>query len=235
MCIRDSYITNSVKNLHTLPAAVGVGGRITPKGFSSTGRAIAKALRSSWGNGGASYRQAQSLSKTDTIWCGCWRRSDAISVGLFNESREANEDFEFNQRLRKIGDIYTCPDITARQYVREKFSLLYRQYFRYGFWKATVVKDHPRNFKLRQAIPLTFFTALILSLLFTLVSRCPFLILTISYFTLILIAPFKLKPTSISESLRISLAIGIIHLAWLIGFVTGICTNINETEDNNGE
>ncbi len=218
------YIRNSIENLLNLPNAVGTGGVISAAGISETGKAIALALTSKLGNGGANYRFVSTTSASDTIWCGCWRRSDAIKAGLFDTSKDANEDFEFNQRLKKFGEIYTCPDVIAKQYVRESFSALFSQYKRYGFWKATVVKTNPNNFQIRQMIPFVFFTGLLLSAALLSLSPWPLLILSGSYITAIIFAPVQLNTSNACQHLKVSLALLIMHCAWFTGVIKGLFT-----------
>lgn len=220
----SAYIERSVNNLLTLPNATGIGGVITPAGKTNTGQAIAMAISSKFGNGGASYRVTPHIVPSDTIWCGCWRRDDAIAIGLFDSEKEANEDFEFNQRLKTIGVIYTCPDVRATQYVRESFTDLYYQYSRYGYWKAIVVKEHPNTLTLRQLIPLVFFISLTISIALTNITIWPISLLLTTYLTAILCAPATLSPSGLFQYLKTSLALCVMHFAWASGFIKGLLT-----------
>lgn len=229
----ENYIHNSVKNLTQLSNAVGVGGVITPAGKTDTGKAIALALMSKLGNGGASYRTLLTTSPSDTIWCGCWRKDDAVKAGLFNTSLEANEDFEFNQRLKDLGQIYTCPDIQAKQYVRESYPALFQQYKRYGFWKTMVVKTHPNNAKLRQLIPVVFFTCMLLSIALSTINIWPLLALSLTYLAAITIDVAKLKKTSPRRYVKIGLAIFIMHFAWFSGVIKGLFSSSKKLKTYN--
>lgn len=216
------YIRNSVKHLFSQPDAVGIGGVITPVGKSDTGRAITLALSSRLGTGGASYRHTQEVVESETIWCGCWRKDDAVRAGLFNEAQEANEDFAFNQRLRRFGKLYTCPDVMAKQYVRESFASLFAQYMRYGFWKAVAVKLNRNDLKLRQMAPLVFFGSLLASMCLLGVSIIPFTVLLTVYLASILLAPISATRGNFKLSLKASMALAIMHSAWFIGFIKGL-------------
>ena len=216
------YVSNSVKHLFLQPDAVGVGGVITPVGKTDTGKAITLALSSRLGTGGASYRHTQEVVESETIWCGCWRKEDAVRAGLFNEAQEANEDFAFNQRLQRFGKLYTCPDVMAKQYVRESYSGLFAQYMRYGFWKAVAVKINPNDLKLRQMAPLVFFGSVLVSICFLAVSAVPFTVLTGGYLSAVLLAPIGATRGNLRLSLKVSMALVTMHGAWFLGFIKGL-------------
>jgi GT2 family glycosyltransferase len=78
-------------------------------------------------------------------------------VGGFNEELLANEDYDFHYRIRERGgrillDTSGHSLYFARPTVRE----LARQYFRYGTWKAQMVKLHPRSLRWRHLVAPAF-------------------------------------------------------------------------------
>jgi len=219
---RADYIANSVRHLLSQPGAVGVGGVIAPVGRSYRAQAIALAISSKLGNGGANYRAVETISESDTIWCGCWRKADAIRAGLFNVLQEANEDFAFNQRLRKLGKLYTSPDIVAKQYVRESFRGLFKQYMRYGFWKSVSVKIDRRDFKLRQMIPVIFFSMLAVSLSIVGITATPISVLLTVYVVALMSSVFVVDARDYKLRLLAVLALVIMHTAWFMGFLKGM-------------
>ena len=228
---RADYITNSVRHLLSQPGAVGVGGVITPVGRSYRAKAIALAISSKLGNGGAKYRAAETVSESDTIWCGCWRRADAIRAGLFNVLQEANEDFAFNQRLQRLGKLYTSPDIVAKQYVRESFGDLFKQYMRYGYWKSVSVKIDRRDFKLRQMVPVLFFSALAFTLSIAGITVIPFSVLLTVYLVALILSVFVIKVGDSKLRVLAVMALVVMHWAWFVGFLKGMLSALPGDSD----
>jgi len=69
----------------------------------------------------------------------------------------ANEDYEFNLRVRQqVGAVRLDPGIRSEYVARPTWGALARQYWRYGWWKAQMLKRHPTSLRLRQAVPLAW-------------------------------------------------------------------------------
>jgi succinoglycan biosynthesis protein ExoA len=125
--------------------ADNVGGRADGVGASPTGRAIASAMRSPFGVGGARFRYATELEEAATVFPGTFRRTAFERVGLFDEAYPPHEDYELNERIRATGGrIVFSPEIRTRYYVREGLASLARQYYRYGRAKVRVARASPK-------------------------------------------------------------------------------------------
>jgi glycosyltransferase involved in cell wall biosynthesis len=124
--------------------ADNVGGRVDGEGSTATGRAIARAMRSPFGVGGARYRYSDRLEDLPTVFPGTFRRRAFERVGLYDEAYPPHEDYELNQRIRETGGrVLFSPDIPTRYHVRESIRALGRQYFRYGRSKVRVARASP--------------------------------------------------------------------------------------------
>jgi hypothetical protein len=96
----------------------------------------------------------------DTVPFGCFRKALWQDVGGFNERLRTNEDYEFNYRIRQSGhDVVLDPRIRSTYFARATLAELAAQYFRYGWWKAEMLKSHPRSLRWRQAVPAGFVAA----------------------------------------------------------------------------
>jgi succinoglycan biosynthesis protein ExoA len=162
---------------HTLPApdylrqcviarqqsgAENVGGRWRMEGDTYLARAIAAAMESRFGVGTGQWRGGKTAGEADTVPFGMWSKKTVLALGGFNEHVLINEDYEFNYRLRASGGrVYYSPAIQATYYPRRSLSALWRQYFRYGFWKARVLKMHPTSFRLRHGLAPLFVAGLV--------------------------------------------------------------------------
>ena len=140
-----------------------VGGVIESEGESYVGRAIALAMSSRFGVGGAAFRTGGAGS-VDTVAFGAYRRDVFDRLGPFAEDIDRGEDDEFNYRLRDAGaSILLVPGIHARYTVRGDLADLWRQYFGYGRAKPEVLRRHPRQTRARQLAPPVFGVCLVLS------------------------------------------------------------------------
>jgi succinoglycan biosynthesis protein ExoA len=124
--------------------ADNVGGRADGVGEGATGRAIACAMRSPFGVGGARFRYSTRVEEVATVFPGTFRRSVFERVGLFDEAYPPHEDYELNHRIRVTGGrVLFSPDIPTRYHVRDSVRALARQYFRYGRAKVRVARKSP--------------------------------------------------------------------------------------------
>jgi succinoglycan biosynthesis protein ExoA len=124
--------------------ADNVGGRADGAGAGATGRAIARAMRSPFGVGGARFRYSTKAEDAATVFPGTFRRTALERVGLFDEAYPPHEDYELNHRIRDSGGrVLFSPDIPTRYHVRESIPALARQYFRYGRAKVRVARASP--------------------------------------------------------------------------------------------
>jgi succinoglycan biosynthesis protein ExoA len=121
--------------------ADNVGGLADGEGAGVTGRAIARAMRSPFGVGGARYRYSNRVEDLPTVFPGTFRRTAFARVGLYDEAYPPHEDYELNHRIRETGGrVLFSPDIPTRYWVRESIPALARQYFRYGRSKVRVAR-----------------------------------------------------------------------------------------------
>jgi succinoglycan biosynthesis protein ExoA len=121
--------------------ADNVGGLADGEARTVTGRAIARAMRSPFGVGGARYRYSMRVEELPTVFPGTFRRTAFERVGLYDEAYPPHEDYELNHRIRESGGrVLFSPDIPTRYWVRESIPALARQYFRYGRSKVRVAR-----------------------------------------------------------------------------------------------
>ncbi len=169
-CPSDSYVRLSVEAL--LETGAGVAGgvwNIAPGGTGAVARAIKAAVSHPLGAGDAAYRigvRDAGRKAVDTVPFGCYRRATWENAGGYNEKLLTNEDYEFNYRVRMRGQqIILDSGIRCTYVARATLKELAVQYFRYGWWKAQMLRQHPRSIRLRQAIPVAFVASLIVLVL----------------------------------------------------------------------
>lgn len=166
----ENYLRRSVALLgQSDEMIVGAPCRIRAADATLAARASALVVAHPFGIGDAQYRIARDEDRqrdVDTVPFGVFRKSLWQRLGGFNERLLANEDYDFNYRARARGGRVVLDTGThSIYYARATFGALARQYFRYGQWKARMLKLHPRSMRWRHAVAPAFVASLIAMLL----------------------------------------------------------------------
>lgn len=226
----NNYVRRCVELLNNSHiSVVGMPWVIKPGNDTSTARAIALAVSHPFGIGDAQYRlTAQCSQYVDTVPFGAFRKSLWQELGGFNEDLLANEDYDFHYRVRRSNGLIMLDTLEHSAYfARATIKDLARQYFRYGSWKAQMVKLHPRSIRWRQLVAPAFVSSLlllpVLGLWWT-PALWAWLMIVGLYFALALYFAFKLsrRDHMLSLILPISLAFLVIHTAWGSSFLLGL-------------
>lgn len=150
---QNDYIRKCVEVLEKTGADT-VGGAQRVKAITTFQRALAAALSSHLGRGGARYRSAEDEGFVETVYLGAFRRSVFEKVGLYDPGAITNEDAELNQRLLAAGGkIYLSREIVAHYYPRTTFQALATQYFKYGMGRARTLLKHKSLPSIRSVLP----------------------------------------------------------------------------------
>ena len=227
--------------------ADNVGGRMNAAGSNSFGKAVALATSSPFGIGNGRFHYSDNEEWVDTVYMGAWPRRVFDKIGLFDEELVRDQDDEFNFRLRSAGGkILLCPKIKSEYSVRSSPSLLWRQYFQYGYWKVRVLQKHPRQMSLRHFVPPALVASLFVSLLLLLL-----IILRGSDYAIFKYSAFFVPACYLIANLFASVItaarrswnylfllppiFGILHIAYGLGFLIGLAKFANRWEDRNGK
>lgn len=204
-----------------------VGGvwEIRPGAETWIAESISHAAAHRLGVGDAMYRLKASEGAVDTVPFGSFKRSLVEKIGFFDESLLANEDYEFNTRVRTSGGtVWLDPSICSVYFSRSSLSTLAAQYWRYGFWKWRMLKRYPQTLRWRQALPPLFVLSLIVLSVLSLVSAPFFYLLAaqmIIYFSVLFLAGMKLaiEKNRLPLLVGLPLAIATMHVSWGAGFL----------------
>jgi len=224
--LESDYLSQCINCLR-LTEADNVGGMQRAVGRSYVGEAIALVMSSPFGIGNSKFHYSQQEQYVDTVYLGAYPRAAFDGVGLFDERLVRNEDYEFNYRLRGSGGrIFYTPAIKVRYYCRESLLALLNQYFQYGFWKAQVLKKHPRSIALRHLVPPAFVGALMTTGVLGLVShqfRYLFASVVLIYGIALLVFSILIARSKGWKYLPIlPLTFACVHLAWGSGVLWGL-------------
>ena len=123
-------------------------------------------------------------------------------------------------RLRQAGaKIWLDPEIRSIYFARSNLAALAQQYWRYGFWKARMLRRYPETVRWRQALPplfvlsLFFWAALALVLP---VAGWIFVLELVIYSLIILLVGVQqgIKRRDPALILGVPLAIVVMHISW---------------------
>ena len=207
--------------------AENVGGRwiIVPGAQSKISKCISLAASHPFGVGDAKYRFSSEAGYVDTVPYGAFYKSLVNEIGYFNEELQANEDYEFNVRIRKSGKrIYFDPKIQTQYIARDTIKGLSKQYWRYGFWKFQMLKRYPDTIRMRQAVPPIFvaglFTLAVLSLIVPEFWKIFFIFFLFYSFILINGTVIRWKrENDLFCLIGIPISIIVMHFSWGLGFI----------------
>lgn len=220
------YVARCVE-AHQAGKGDNVGGvwEIRPGADTWIAESISYAAAHPLGVGDAMYRLDAKPGAVDTVPFGSFRRELIQKIGAFDETLLANEDYEFNTRVREAGGIvWLDPAIRSVYFSRSTLSKLAAQYWRYGFWKFKMLKRYPHTLRWRQALPPVFvfilFSLIVLSLGLPIAQILLAMQVSV-YFFILGLAGLRLAIKKRKGYLMggLPLAIAAMHIAWGAGFL----------------
>jgi succinoglycan biosynthesis protein ExoA len=215
----DNYVVRLLE-AQTLSGASSVVVPMVNEGKLEFQTAVALAQSSKLGTGGAAHRNLGASQFIDHGHHALISREAFVNAGGYCEAMICNEDAELDVRLTKLGyKIWLETSLPITYFPRSSPQALWRQYFRYGQGRARNVLRHKIAMKVRQllpvgvainvlAVPLTVFHPVFAAPTFTWLVAC----LAGGFLVAKQVKKTKLFPS-------ISLAAGIMHLAWGLGFL----------------
>lgn len=215
--IASDYVASCVGALENTGAAL-VGGAMAPEGRGRFQAAVAAAMRCRLGVGTARFHRPDASAEwVDTVYLGACRTETIRSVGGYDQAWKTNEDAELAWRMRPHGGVWFDPSIRSVYQPRGTARALGRQFYRYGAGRARTVVCHPGSLSLRQlAAPL---------LLVGLLSPVRVAV-AILYLAVLVAARLAVRRAPTPVGRRVPLVVLIMHLAWGLGFLTGLPAGI---------
>jgi glycosyltransferase involved in cell wall biosynthesis len=205
------------------------GGPVRASGTTPVGRAIARAMSTRFGVGGASFRWAREERDVDHLPFGVWPRVVFDRIGGFDPALVRNQDDELSDRIvRAGGRIRLLPSRAVEYWSRGSLRALWTQYFGYGFWKVAVIRrrggwpSSPRH-----VAPAALVLALALSPALAALADARGLALAVP----LVYAAFLALATASSArehrdtaTLLLPAALAVMHVAYGVGFLAALAT-----------
>lgn len=216
------YVDRAVATLRRTGAG-NVGGRQVPRPTPGFGAAVAAAMASPVGAGGATYRVGGSEGPADTVYLGTFRREALEAVGGYDTRMTRNQDAELNLRLVAAGyPVWFDPELAVDYVPRRDPRSLAGQYFAYGRWRRLTARLHPGSLRPRQLAAPALVAGLALAGGAATVTRRPALLLVpaVAYATGLAAAGAQAAPRP-RLAPATAIALGTMHLSWGLGFLVG--------------
>jgi succinoglycan biosynthesis protein ExoA len=231
--IPSDYVAIAVETLERT-GADNVGGIMAAEGETDFGVAVARAMTSKFGVGGASFHVGGGEGPALTVYLGTFRRSALDRVGGYDETMVRAQDWEMNLRIRETGGlIWFTPAMLVTYRPRTTVGALARQYFDYGRWRREVVRRHPDTLSLRYlAAPvavagiaigiLAFLLGLIIGQSWLmLLGLIPPVGYVLANLVASIVSAFGAPRPALRSALWLPLVFGTMHLSWGTGFLRG--------------
>ncbi|MDX2089242.1 MAG: glycosyltransferase family 2 protein [Kofleriaceae bacterium] len=155
--VAEDFVRANLVLFEEHPEAWSVGGPIAHRGTTRISRAIAAAMSSAIGVGGARHRFESYEGYAEGTAFPAFRRWVFDRVGQFDEHLVRNQDDELNFRITSAGGkIFISPRVRHEYFVRGSFKALFHQYLQYAYWKVEVMRKHGRVIALRHLVPGVF-------------------------------------------------------------------------------
>ena len=217
--ISDTYIAQAVATMRAT-GAVNVGGVMAAEGQNSFERAVATAMRSPLGVGGARFHVGGKAGPADTVYLGVFDRAALQAAGGYDERFTRAQDWELNFRLRQAGGvIWFDPALVVTYRPRPNFKTLAKQYFEYGRWRRAVIRSHKGTVNYRYLAPPIAVVISTLSLIAGLVVN-PIGFIPVALYVVGNISGSLVIGKSWSERIRLPAVLATMHFSWGIGFLT---------------
>ena len=231
--IPADYVAIAVATLDRT-GADNVGGIMAAEGVTDFGIAVARAMTSKFGVGGASFHIGGDEGPAPTVYLGSFRRSALERVGGYDDSMVRAQDWEMNLRIRETGGlIWFTPQMKVTYRPRASVLALARQYHDYGRWRREVVRRHPDTLSLRYLAAPVAVAAIAVGLLLVasgVISghawlACMGLVPPVGYIAANLLASALTAVSApalrLPSAVRLPVVYATMHLSWGTGFLRG--------------
>ena len=229
------YLRIAVRTLQET-GADDVGGVMAAEGVTPFEQAVAWAMTSKAGVGGANFHTGGQAGPVNSVYLGVYRRVAIEKAGGYDEHYLRAEDWELNHRIRLSGGIiWFAPELRVTYRPRSSPRALGAQYFHYGRWRRVVARQHTGTINLRYLAPpaavsvIAAGTAAGVAGLAGLAADGPAavgwlalgLVIPATYLAgIIAVAATSGRGLALSVRTRVPLALATMHLCWGAGFLT---------------
>ncbi|GAB3578436.1 hypothetical protein GCM10027579_02040 [Calidifontibacter terrae] len=218
--LSPDYLQTARRTLEETGAA-NVGGIMDAVGRTTFEKAVAVAMKSKIGVGGAKFKLGGDAGPAETVYLGVFRHEWLNRVGGYDSRFSRAQDWEMNFRIRQQGGVvWFTPEMRVAYRPRPNFRKLARQYFEYGQWRRVVARTHSGSINARYLAPPVALVAVAVGALGGVVWR-PLWVLPVGYLGAITVGGVAISggETAAVRSL-VPPVLATMHLTWGLGFLT---------------
>lgn len=214
------YIERAVRVLVETGAA-NVGGVMHATGVTDFEKAVATAMTSPLGVGGARFHTGGEAGPADTVYLGVFRREWLTKAGGYDPRFTRAQDWELNYRIRQAGGVvWFDPALTVEYRPRPSLRALGRQYRDYGRWRRVVATRHKGSINARYLAPPTALVAVAAGVVGGLVWR-PLWAIPAAYAAGVGVGGVAIaRGEGAKVAMRVPAVLATMHMSWGWGFLT---------------
>jgi glycosyltransferase involved in cell wall biosynthesis len=227
------YLALGVERLERGDGVAQVCGPMLPRGTGRWSRRVTLALGTRLGMGGSNKWEAVAGEhgepveiELDTgVFAGVWRRDTLDRLGGWDDGFPVNQDSELAARILADGGRVVCLSTMGSAYLpRDSLKTLWRQYFRYGLYRAKTSARHPSSLRTSHLLP----PALVLAALAAVVAPRPLRLLARVGLAFYAVAVGAETVRAVRRGASPRVACGLpavfatLHASWGSGFLLGV-------------
>lgn len=228
---RPDYVARGIARL-SRGDVEWVTGPAVPAAASGFARCVAAALGSSLGQGGSSkwsrHGSGPEEIELDTgVFAGVWPRATLERLGGWHPDFHVNEDAEMAGRVLGAGGRIVCLSAMAAEYApRGTTRGLWRQYWRFGRYRAMTARRHPVALRHAHLASAALTATVAAAIVPAGPLRRPARAATAAYVVAIGVAAARVAPTRTARDVGgVTVALATMHLSWGAGFIYGCARN----------
>jgi succinoglycan biosynthesis protein ExoA len=219
------YIASGIERLRK-GDVVWVSGAAIPRGEGRWSRRVALALNSGPATIGSRKWQPGDEPggevELDTgVFAGVWRRSTLEEHGGWDPNWPINQDSELAARVLAAGGrIVMLPEMGAEYVPRDSLRGLWRQYWRYGFYRVNTSRRHPHSLRRSHLLAPGLALAVAGSVVGPRVTRVPARMALASYVAALLVVSARAARTSSKgDAAALPVVLFTMHMSFAVGFM----------------
>jgi succinoglycan biosynthesis protein ExoA len=218
------YIASGIERLRK-GDVVWVSGPAIPRGEGTWSRRVALALGSGpatigsrkWHPGSGPGDEVE----LDTgVFAGVWRRATLEEHGGWDPDWPINQDSELAARVLAAGGrIVMLPEMGAEYVPRDSLQGLWRQYWRYGYYRVNTSRRHPHSLRRSHMLAPGLALAVAGSVVGPRVTRLPARAALASYVAALLVVSARVAGTSSKrDAAALPVVLFTMHMSFAVGF-----------------
>jgi len=225
------YLAAGIERLERGDDVVWAAGPVVPRANGGISQSVAIALGSRLGVGGSSkWRMNGPESRPDEeveldtgVFAGVWRRETLDRLGGWDDGWPVNQDSELAARVHAEGGRIVClPEMAAEYLPRRSLRKLWRQYWRFGYYRAKTSARHPGSLRRTHLLPPAVVATLAVALLpLGPLRRLAWLGAGLYLAALLAAAGAEARRASPRDVALLPPVLAVMHLSWGLGFLVG--------------